>query len=52
MRNKKVNKKRKVNILKILGLLIKITLVFLVLYVVINRVQDINGLSFFFTTWN
>ena len=52
MRNKKVNKKRKLNIFKILGLLIKITLMFLMFYVVIDRVQDINGLSFFFTTWN
>lgn len=52
MRNKKVNKKRKVNIFKILGLLVKITLVFLMFYVVINRVQDINGLGWFFTTWN
>ena len=52
MRKRKVNKKRKVNVIKILGLLFKIILVFLMLYVVINRVQDINGLGWFFTTWN
>ena len=52
MRNKKVNRKRKINVIKILGLLFKIILVFLMFYVVIDRVQDINGLSFFFTTWN
>lgn len=52
MKSRKVNKKRKINVVKILGLFFKITLVFLMLYVVIDRVQDINGLEWFFTTWN
>lgn len=52
MRNKKINKKRKINVVKILGLFLKIVLVFLVIYVVFNRCQEINGIEWFFTTWN
>lgn len=54
MRNKKRNTKKryKISCKKILSLLVKIAVVFLMLYVVINRVQDINGLGWFFTTWN
>ena len=38
--------------LKVLEILVKIGIVALGVYVVINRLQDINGIEFFFTTWN
>ena len=54
MRNtKKRNKKRyKINYKKILSLFFKIAVVFFAVYAIYTRVQDINGLSWFFTTWN
>ena len=53
MKNKKNNKKRyKISCKKILSLLFKIAVVFLTVYAIYERSQDVTGLSWFFTTWN
>lgn len=38
--------------LKVLEIVLKVGILALGVYAVVNRLQDINGISFFFTTWN
>lgn len=45
-------KSKKVNYKRVVKNIIKLLFWFVFLYVVVNRVQDVNGLSWFFTTWN
>jgi hypothetical protein len=46
--NQKITIKR---VLKIIEILIKCSVIVLSIYAIINRMQDINGIDFFFTTW-
>ena len=50
METKKRKKVKKA--LKVLATVLKIGIVALGIYAVVNRLQDINGIEFFFTTWN
>ena len=49
-KNDQMVKKLK-KVLKILEILVKIGISILCIYVFIDRLQDINGIEFFFTTW-
>ena len=48
---KRKQKKDVKKIMKVLGIIGKIAIIVLFFYVVFDRLQDVNGLSFFFTTW-
>lgn len=48
---KRKQKKNIKKVMQVLGIIGKIAIVLLFFYVVFDRLQDVNGLSFFFTTW-
>ena len=39
------------NVLQVGGILVKLGVIGLMVYTVVNRLQDVNGIEFFFTTW-
>lgn len=49
---KKKQKKNIKKMMQLLGIIGKIAIIVLFFYVVFDRLQDVNGLSWFFTTWN
>lgn len=48
---KKTKKKYKFNIMKLLENLFYLFVIGITVYAVYNRIQDINNIDFFFTTW-
>lgn len=54
LRKKKKRVKKGVQferIVKLLGFISKMVIIGIFVYVVISRVQEVNGLGWFFTTW-
>lgn len=53
MRTKKTSRKKSTikKLIKIIEILVKCGVIALSIYVIINRLQDVNGIEFFFTTW-
>ena len=51
-KKRNIKKRYKISCKKILSLLFKMAIMFFVVYAIYTRVQDVNGVSWFFTTWN
>ena len=51
MERKKRKIIKKISVLKLLGIILKVSIIIICVYAIVNRIQDVNGLDFFFTTW-